>query len=425
MEHKLSLAHHFSGLKAMAAVSETRLSTDEASLTLDPVEVAVVAAIRREGPLSRTDLSQELDYSRATVTTIVGRMVSAHILDEVGEGRSGGGRRPLLLDINPYLGLVIGVDIGATSIDIALADFRGQILDRLTEPADVTQPPGPFLKRVCALVQTMLDKHGQPATALVAMGIGVPGPVEFSSGLLIAPPLMPLWEGYPIRSTINEQFPLARVVVDNDVNIMAKGEQQAGAGKGIDNFLFVKIGTGIGCGIIWHGAVYRGSDGCAGDVGHICVDYNGPTCRCGNQGCLEAMAAGPAIASQATEAARSGQSPFLAERLAENGFLTAQDVGDAAANGDRAANLIIRQSGQMVGGVLAGLVNFFNPRAIFIGGGVADIGHMLLSSIRQATWRRANPLSTRHLNLAYSELGQDAGVIGAIWLALEHVFSVK
>lgn len=409
----------------MAAVSETYLSIDQTALVLDPVEAAVVTAIRRQGPLSRTDLAQELDFSRATVTSIVGRMLSAQVLDEVGEGRSAGGRRPLLLDINPYFGLVAGVDIGATSVDIALADFRGQILERISEPADVTQAPGPFLKWVCELVQQLLDEIGQPASSLVAMGVGVPGPVEFSSGLLIAPPLMPLWEGYPIQAAITERFPGARVVVDNDVNIMAKGEQQAGAGKGIDNFLFVKMGTGIGCGIIWHGEVYRGSDGCAGDVGHICVDYNGPTCRCGNQGCLEAMAAGPAIAAKGTEAARAGQSPFLAQRLIENGSLTAQDVGEAAASGDRAANLIIRQSGQMVGGVLAGLVNFFNPRAIFIGGGVANIGHMLLSSVRQATWRRANPLSTRHLNLAYSELGEDAGVIGAIWLALEHVFSVR
>lgn len=409
----------------MTATTHAFLAIDETILMLDPAEAAVVAAIRRDGPLSRTDLSEELHYSRATITSIVSKMLSASILDEVGEGRSAGGRRPLLLDINPYLGLVAGIDIGATSVDVALADFRGRIVARISEPADVTQPPEPFLNRVCELVEKLLARHGQSAESLVGIGVGVPGPVEFSSGLLIAPPLMPLWEGFPIRAKLNEHFPLARVVVDNDVNIMAKGEQHAGAGKGIDNFLFIKIGTGIGCGIIWHGEVYRGSDGCAGDVGHICVDYNGPTCHCGNQGCLEFMAAGPAIASMAEEAARQSRSPFLAERLAENGHLTSVDVGDAAAAGDREANLIIRQSGQMVGGVLAGLVNFFNPRVIFIGGGVANIGHILLSSVRQATWRRANPLSTRQLRLEYSQLGEDAGVIGAIWLALENVFAVK
>lgn len=200
----------------------------------------------------------------------------------------------------------------------------------------------------------------------------------------------------------------------------------AGTGQGVDNFLFVKIGTGIGCGIISGGQIYRGSDGTAGDIGHICIDYNGPICRCGNPGCLEIMAAGPAIAQAGKDGAIAGESELLAEILAQiEGQLTAEDVGSAAANGDRLANEIIRQSGQRIGGVLAGLVNFFNPRMIYIGGGVSKIGHQLLSNIRQATLRRATALSTRQLRIEYSQLGDDAGVIGAIWLALEHVFEVE
>ncbi len=137
------------------------------------------------------------------------------------------------------------------------------------------------------------------------------------------------------------------------------------------------------------------------------------------------MAAGPAIAAMATQRAEAGESKFLADRLADQGYLTAVDVGEAAATGDRAANEIIRRSGQMIGGTLAGLVNFFNPRAVFLGGGVSGIGHSLLSSVRQATLRRATSLSTRQLRIEYSRLGADAGVIGAIWLALENVFAVK
>jgi glucokinase-like ROK family protein len=399
--------------------------TDGSALMLEPLEAAVVSAIRREGPLSRTDLSERLDYSRASVTGIVGRMITAQILEEAGEGKSAGGRRPYLLDINPELGYVVGVDIGATSFDVALADFRGTLLERTAEPADVRQPPDGFLARVSDVIDGLLARQGLTPERIIAIGVGVPGPVEFVSGVLIAPPLMPLWEGFSIKNCLNERFPLARVAVDNDVNIMAKGEQQAGAGKRLDNFLFIKIGTGIGCGIIAHGEVYRGADGCAGDVGHICVDYNGPVCHCGNQGCLEIMAAGPAIAALGRERAEAGESPFLAARLAERGRLTAEDVGDAAAAGDRAAIEIIRRSGQMIGGVLAGLVNFYNPQAIFIGGGVSRIGHSLLSSIRQSILRRATALSTRRLRIEYSRLGEDAGVFGAIWLALEHVFTVK
>jgi len=409
----------------VAELSSIPDSPNESTLMLEPLEAAVVTAIRRRGPLSRSDLSEHLDYSRASVTGIVGRMIDARILAEAGEGKSAGGRRPYLLDINPRLGYVVGVDIGATSLDIALADFRGGILERAGEAADVRGRPEAFLDRVAALIGELLDRRGAAAGEVVGIGVGVPGPVEFSSGVLIAPPLMPLWEGFPIRRYLRGYFPSARVAVDNDVNIMARGEHQAGAGRDMDNFLFIKIGTGIGCGIISHGEVYRGADGAAGDVGHICVDYNGPVCHCGNQGCLEIMTAGPAIAAEALARAESGDSPFLAARLAERGALTAIDVGDAAAAGDRAAMEIVRRSGRMVGGVLATLVNFYNPEAVFIGGGVAHIGNGLLSAVRQATLRRATALSTRHLRVEYSPLGEDAGVIGGIWLALEHVFTIK
>lgn len=398
---------------------------DDSVFNLDEIAAAVLREFRKDGPLSRTELAQKLGYSRASITPVVQKLLASNILQEIGQGQSAGGRRPLLLDFNGEFGYVAGVDIGATSVDIALADFQGVIVSRRAEPCDVRVGPEPLLGRVAEIVQEMLDERGLAPGRLVAMGIGVPGPVEFPQGILIAPPLMPNWEGFPIKSFLQERFAAAPIVVDNDVNIMAKGEQQAGNGRDVDNFLFIKIGTGIGCGIIANGEIYRGSDGCAGDVGHICVDYNGPICHCGNPGCLEFMAAGPAIANKGELGARSGQSQFLAQRRDENGgTLTAVDVGDAAAAGDRLANEIIRSSGQMIGGVLAGQVNFFNPRVIYIGGGVSNIGLQFLSSIRRATLRRATALSTRKLKIEYSRLGDDAGVVGAIWLALEHVFTV-
>ena len=410
----------------MLAIQNHRGQIDESFFSLHPTEIAVINAIRHDGLLSRTDLAQQLGYSRASMTAVISKLLALQILKEVGQGKSGGGRRPLLLDINGERGYVAGIDIGATSIGIALADFKGDILNQHTEPTDVKVGAESLLEHISDTVQEMLTERGVPPEHLLAVGIGVPGPVEFSRGVLIAPPLMPAWEGYPIKEHIRRHFPLARVVVDNDVNIMAKGEQKAGAGKEIDNFLFIKVGTGIGCGIIANHEIYRGSDGCAGDVGHICVDYNGPICHCGNRGCLEFMAAGPAIAQKGKTGALAGKSEFLARRLEENGgVLTAVDVGAAAAAGDQLANEIIRQSGRMIGGVLAGLVNFFNPHVIFIGGGVSHIGNQFLSAIRQATLRRATSLSTHDLRIEFTRLGENVGVIGAIWLALEHVFTVK
>jgi len=390
---------------------------------LAAAELAAVNFVRKQGPLSRTDLAELLGVSRASVTAIAGNLIELNVLEEVGHGKSEGGRRPRLLDINAGLGFIAGVDVGATSIDLALANFRGNILEKRSEPADVRKAPEQVLDRVNQLIVELLKEQGAEEEDLVGLGIGLPGPVHYPSGMLIEPPLMPAWDSFPIKDFLRKKFPQTNPAVDNDVNIMAIGEARAGGGKGVDNFFYVKIGTGIGCGIIVNGEIYRGSDGTAGDVGHICVDYNGPVCHCGNPGCLEVMAAGPAIAKRGMEAALSGNSKIMAALLDENaGTLSAKNVGRAAAAGDQIANKIVADSGRMIGGVLAGLVNFYNPRAIFIGGGVTNIGHHLLSTIRQATLRRATALSTRALQIEYSKLKDDAGVHGAIWLAIENVF---
>jgi predicted NBD/HSP70 family sugar kinase len=204
------------------------------------------------------------------------------------------------------------------------------------------------------------------------------------------------------------------------------GEQRAGDGAGVDHFIFVKIGTGIGAGIISNGKIHRGSDGCAGDIGHICVDKEGPLCACGNKGCLEAMAAGPAITSKALEAARNGNSPILSQiREASGGLIRPEDVNAACREGDQASLDIIRDSGQMIGEVLASLVNFFNPSHIFIGGGIANFGNHLLVAIRRAVLHRSLPLATTHLSIKFSRTASNAGVIGAISLALDYLFAIE
>jgi glucokinase-like ROK family protein len=252
-------------------------------------------------------------------------------------------------------------------------------------------------------------------------GVGVPGPVSFRDGAPFAPPIMPGWNKYPVREMLSQELGCP-VLVDNDVNIMALGEHHAGLAKSVDDFLFVKIGTGIGCGIFVDGRVYRGVTGSAGDIGHISVEEFGPTCACGNAGCLEAMFSGSALARDATQAARSERSPYLARRLQDAGTLTAVDVADAAAAGDPVAVGMVRDGGRRVGQVLAGLVSFFNPALVVIGGGVADIGHALLAEIRGVVYRRSLPLATGNLPIVMSELGGEAGVTGAAHMISDHVF---
>ncbi len=397
-----------------------------APLIVSAHEAQIVAALRTHAASSRTDLARLTGWSRPKVTAEVGKLAKRNILIENGEGASQGGRRPRLLKFNQQLGYLVGLDIGATSMDIALADLNAQILLRDSGPADVRDEPLVLLGEAKRRVLALLARRDIRPERVLGVGVGVPGPVDFLKGVLVAPPLMPAWEGFSIRGYFHPIFPSAFIAVDNDVNIMALGELKSGAGTGQDDFIFVKIGTGIGAGIVCKGVIHRGHNGSAGDIGHICADHDGPICRCGNVGCLEAMAAGPAIAERALMAAQNGTSPILAQKLAaSHDVLHAEDVAAAVREGDRAAIEIVQHSGQLIGDVLAGLVNFFNPSMILVGGGVSNIGNQLLASIRQAVLRRSTALATRELVVRYSPMGGEAGVTGALHLALEHLFVVQ
>jgi glucokinase-like ROK family protein len=388
-------------------------------------EAEIIRALSETGKTSRSEISNVIGWSKAKTSQEVRNLVNKGYLVEIGEGMSHGGRKPHLLRINDQLGYLVGLDIGATSIDMALADVSGKVLQHRSHPADVRQPPEEFLSLCSRLILELISAHGGHPGQILGIGVGVPGPVDFARGVLVAPPLMPEWENFPICDYLQRTFQSAYVVVDNDVNIMALGEQNAGDGNGVDHFIFVKIGTGIGAGIISNGKIHRGSTGCAGDIGHICVDKQGPICRCGNVGCLEAMAAGPVIAEKAMLAARNGSSPLMLQMMeANNGILRPEDVNAACRDGDQAALEIIRASGQMIGDVLAGLVNFFNPSHIFIGGGVTNFGNHLLVSIRRAVLGRSLPLATRDLAINYSHMGPEVGVSGAVALAREYLFVV-
>jgi glucokinase-like ROK family protein len=389
-------------------------------------ESEVFRALGRKGKTSRTEISNIIGWSKAKTSQEVRNLVDRGFLVEVGEGASQGGRKPRLLRINDQLGYLVGMDIGATSIDLALADVSGNVFQRHSEPADVRKPPEEFLALCCELILNLVMKQGGHPRQVLGIGVGVPGPVDFAQGVLVAPPLMPEWENFPIRDSFKQTFPSAYVVVDNDVNIMALGEQRVGDGNGLDHFMFVKIGTGIGAGIVSNGKIHRGSTGSAGDIGHICVDKHGPICRCGNPGCLEAMAAGPAIAEKAMQAAKDGSSPLLHQMMENNGgVLHPEDVNNACREGDPAALDIIRASGLMIGDVLAGLVNYFNPSHIFIGGGITNFGNHLLVSIRRAVLGRSLPLATRDLAIHFSRMGCDVGITGALALARDYLFVVE
>jgi len=213
------------------------------------------------------------------------------------------------------------------------------------------------------------------------------------------------------------------VFVDNDVNILALAERDRGAAAGARDFLFVKVGSGIGAGLVVDGRIYRGAKGAAGDIGHIRAGEDTTLCHCGNRGCLEAVAGGRALAGRAAEAARSGTSRYLAQRLAEGAAITCERVAMGAAVGDEECLRLLITAGKTLGDVLAKLVNFFNPALIVVGGGLSGLGERYLASIRESIYRRSTPLATSELVIKRSTLGATAGVIGAAILVLDEIFS--
>jgi glucokinase-like ROK family protein len=387
--------------------------------TPEALHLRLLRLLRDEGAVSRAELADRLQIPRPRLIAELERLVGLGYVAEAGLAASRGGRRSTLVELNPDLRFA-AVDLGASSIDVEVVNGRLEPVAHYAETVDIRSGPKAILQRVNELLHKA--KVDGAYERLHAVGIGVPGPVSFRDGVPVSPPIMPGWDRFPVRELLTREHGCP-AVVDNDVNIMAIGERHGGVAHSVDDFLFVKIGTGIGCGIYLSGEVYRGTDGCAGDIGHIQVDSHGPMCSCGNVGCLEALFSGAALAKEAAVAARSGSSPALAERLAAAGSVTALDVAEGAIEGDVTCIRLIRDGGRRVGGVLAGLVSFANPSMIVIGGGLAQLGHILLAEIRSVVYRRSLPLATGNLPVVLSELGPRAGVTGAAVLATDVAFA--
>ncbi|MEW1546447.1 ROK family transcriptional regulator [Streptomyces tsukubensis] len=382
-------------------------------------QARLLKLLRDGGPSSRAQLGDLVDLSRSKLAVEVDKLLETGLVVADGLAASRGGRRSHNIRLAPELRF-LGVDIGATSVDVAVTNAELEVLGHLNHPMDVREGPVAVFEQVLAMAAKL--KATGLAEGFDGAGIGVPGPVRYPEGVPVAPPIMPGWDGFPVREALSQDLGCP-VMVDNDVNLMAMGEQHAGVARSVADFLCVKIGTGIGCGIVVGGQVYRGTTGSAGDIGHIQVDPYGRACACGNKGCLEAHFSGAALARDAEEAARSGRSPELAERLAAAGGLTAADVSAAASAGDTAALELIREGGNRVGQVVAGLVSFFNPGLVVIGGGVTGLGHTLLAAVRTQVYRQSLPLATGNLPIVLGELGAVAGVIGAARLISDHLFS--
>ncbi|KUM34463.1 ROK family transcriptional regulator [Arthrobacter sp. EpRS71] len=357
---------------------------------------------------TRAELAVTTGLARSTVASRIDALITSGLVGPAGEASSSGGRPPSRFAFNPAARVVLAVDVGATHVIVAVTDLSGSILAERRLAQEVADGPEVVLGRVVSAGRELLTEAGREPGDLAGMGIGLPGPVEHDTGRPVKPPIMPGWDGFDVVTYVQRSLPVP-VLVDNDVNIMALGERTA-YWPDHDNFLFIKVATGIGAGIISSGELQRGANGTAGDLGHVRVPRGDDVlCRCGNHGCLEALASGPAVARQL-------QSQGLEAS-------TGADVLRLVGEGNLQAIQALRQAGRDVGDVLATVVNLLNPSMIIIGGSVGEAGEHLVAGIREVVYRRSLPLATTHLRIGISMAGDRAAILGASQMVTQYVLS--
>jgi predicted NBD/HSP70 family sugar kinase len=368
---------------------------------------SVLRLIRDTEGMTRSDLARITGLARSTVAQRVDALLAHELVYEAGGSASTGGRPPTLLTFNHRAGVVLAADLGATHSRLAACDLAGAPLAEEAFDMDIAAGPERVLDVVHEHFAALLGELGHTAEDVRGIGVGVPGPVAFSTGQPVKPPIMPGWNGFSIPRWFADRYG-APVLVDNDVNIMALGEHWS-SWRDTEHLMFIKVGTGIGCGIVAGRAIHRGAQGAAGDIGHIrLAGHENVVCRCGNLGCLEAVAGGDALARRLTEAGVEAANSRGVARLARAD--------------DAMAVRMVREAGRSLGEVLAGCVNFFNPGVIVVGGDVGQAPE-LLAGVREVTIQRSLPLATGELSIVPSRLGDRAGVVGAAIMVIEHVLA--
>lgn len=374
-----------------------------------PTDVGGLFQLLRDGlPRTRADLALLTGQARSTVAARVDLLLASGLVAPAGEASSTGGRPPATFAFSPSTRILLAVDLGATHARLAVTDLASTVLAEHHEALAIADGPDAVLDRVAAIGTKLVEQAGRTMGELAAVGVGLPGPVEHSTGRPTNPPIMPGWDDADVPGMLRHLLG-APVLVDNDVNIMALGEHWAEF-PDVDHLLFVKVATGIGAGVISDGQIRRGAQGAAGDLGHIAVPGGKALlCRCGNTGCLEALASGRAVAVA----------------LSEEGIpaTSSADVVALVRSGNVAASHAVREAGRTIGGVLAACVSMLNPSVIVIGGNLAEAGESLLAGIREVVYRRSLPLATQHLRIVASRTTGRAGILGASAMAADHVLS--
>jgi glucokinase len=317
--------------------------------------------------------------------------------------------------------LILGVDLGGTKILTAVTDSQGKMLSRDHSVTPAREGPKAVLESILESTHRALERADVALSSLACAGVGAPGLVDPRQGMVFTSPHLPGWRDVRLRDMVEEGLG-KRTFLINDANAAALGELQFGAARGARNFIYITLSTGIGGGIVIDGELYSGTIGAAGEVGHMTIDDRGPLCNCGNRGCWETLASGTALAREARQRMEQGVSTSILEYArGDVAKVTAQAVHDAARGGDSLARELIARTGYYIGVGLANLINIFNPELIVIGGGLSNIGDILLEPAFKVAGERAYKETFGAVRFASAALGRDSGVLGAAVFAFSEL----
>ena len=365
--------------------------------------------VRTGRAATRSELARLTGLSRTAVNARLDDLRRLDLVVETGPGPSTGGRPAGRIDVHPRGGVVLAASLGLTRSQLAVCDLSGEVVVQTSLELDLTQGPTPVLERVGDELERLLEQAERTSDAVRGTALALPGPVEASAGWLVRPPGLPGWSEVPVRPQLTRRWPVP-ASVDNDVNAMAVAEHRAAGLDETTDVLLVKVSTGIGAGLVLGGRIHRGAVGAAGDIGHTAVhDADGIVCRCGNVGCLEAVASGSAVvrqlASRGHDVSRVGDVVALVE------------AGDAEAHG------LVRLAGRRLGEVLAQAVNLLNPSVLVLAGDLALAQEPLLAGVRETVYARATTLAARDLEIRPGALGEQAGLVGCAVTVLDQVLA--
>ena len=367
----------------------------------------MIDALRRSGPATRAEIASDAGLSRPTVSTLVAELLDAGLLVErKGDAaRDAGrtGRRPVLLALDASAGAAIGVDFGHRHLRVAVADLSAEVRAERRVELDVDQDAAAGLETATGLVDEVLEEAAISREAILGCGMGLPGPIDRMSGTVGSSVILPGWVGVRAAEELTARLDLP-VTVENDANLGALAEMTYGAARGARDIVYVKVASGIGGSVVLGGRLHHGASGIAGEIGHVHVDAGGRVCRCGNRGCLETVAAGPALLA------------LLRESHGDD--LTLADMLDLARAGDLGARRVLTDAGHAIGCALADACNILNPELIVFGGELAAAGEPLLAGARDALARYALPAAVDAARVTTGVLGDRAGVLGAVALVI-------